>query len=81
VRPAQDAEQYVRALLETPRPSIFAPHAQHAGAACTTAQPNEQKTDSRPRYRRPTGWGPNSPPQHEQRSMVNLARPRRWPET
>ena len=45
----------------SPRPSTFAPHAQHAGAACTTAQPNEQNTDSRPRYRRPTGWGPRLP--------------------
>jgi hypothetical protein len=40
---------------DIPRPSTFAPQAQHAGAACTTAHPNEQNTDSRPLYRRPTG--------------------------
>jgi hypothetical protein len=40
---------------DIPRPSTLAPQAQHAGAACTTAHPKEQNTDSRPLYRKPTG--------------------------
>jgi hypothetical protein len=48
-------EQKLRPPFWRPRPSTFAPHAQHAGAAWTTAQPKEQKTDSRPRYLSPTG--------------------------
>jgi hypothetical protein len=52
---AHEAPQYVRPPSCAPRPSTFAPHAKHAGAACTTAQPNEQNSLSRPRYLSPTG--------------------------
>ncbi len=74
---AQAEEQYVLVPEVMPRPSTLAPHVEHAGAAWTTAQPNEQNTDSRPRYLSPTGCGPSSPPQHEHRSIADLLRSKR----